>query len=77
MEHFARELLSAWASADPCYITCAANQAEAVTPASTLEAEQIEMIRAAGRVLRESAQGTSAAAELDASLQVLRHLAGN
>jgi hypothetical protein len=76
-QDFARNLLSAWVSADPRSIRCAADQAEAVTPASTFEAEQIEMICAAGRVLRDSAQGSAAGAELDASLHLLRHLAGN
>lgn len=73
----ARKLLSAWASEDPGCIGSAAEYAEAARPASTLESERIEMIRAAGRVLRDSAGGTASDEDLNASLRLLRHLAEN
>ncbi len=72
----ARMLLAAWDSADLQHIKDAADHADAVSPASAFEAERIEMIREAGGVLRQSVESTAADAELDASLQLLRHLAG-
>jgi hypothetical protein len=72
----ARMLLSAWTSADPLLIRSAADHADAMHPSSTLEAERIEIIREAGCILRQSAEGAGASGELDASLRLLRHLAG-
>jgi hypothetical protein len=78
----ARMLLSAWTSADPERIRNAADHANAMNPACTSEAERIEIIREAGCILRQSAAGAStsgnasASEELDASLRLLRHLAG-
>lgn len=72
----ARMLLAAWDSADLEQIRDAADHAYAVLPASEFEAERIEMVREAGSVLRQSKQGSAASADLEASLRLLRHLAG-
>lgn len=72
----ARTMLSAWSSAGALLIRRAADRADALQPASTLEEEQIEMLREACAVLRGWTEGRDAGADLDAALGVLRHLAG-
>lgn len=75
-QHSARTLLSAWDNADAEQIRGAAVQADLAPPMSSFEAERIEMIRVAAGVLHEWTEGTASAAEVDASLTLLRHLAG-
>jgi hypothetical protein len=80
----ARMLLAAWDSSDLLRIQDAAERAAAVSPAMAPEADRIEdaermeMVRVAAGVLRQHIEGKEGCpdAELDASLRLLRHLAG-
>jgi hypothetical protein len=78
----ARMLLAAWDSGDLSKIQNAADHADEVCPATDMEAERIDMVRQAGAVLRQHGAKEDVCeegcrdAELDASLRLLRHLAG-
>ena len=72
----ARMLLAAWDSADPLKIQGAAARADQALPASSLELERIEMIRGAAGILRQWTVGSGIDENLDASLALLRHMAG-
>lgn len=68
-------LLAAWDSADMLGMRNAVDLTDTISPASTFEAERIEMIRQAGGVLCQWTEGFSAPVDVDASLHLLRHFA--
>jgi hypothetical protein len=72
-KHSAKMLLAAWSSSDSELINDAADSADTAAPLSTLEAERLEVVRAAGKVLRKSAEGIGSAEDIEASLFVLRN----
>lgn len=72
----ARLLLAAWDSADPLQIQTAAARADRAAPAGSLESERIEMVRGAAGILRQWTIGSRQDADVNASLELLRHLAG-
>jgi hypothetical protein len=69
-------LLAAWNSGDSGTIQSAISEAHTVQTASleSADAERIELIQAAGMVIRDWMEGRKSAADRDASLTVLRHL---
>lgn len=74
-ERVAGILLAAWNSADSLHIRKALDQARAFQPMSTCEAERIELIQEICSVFRRWMEHGENAADVDASLELLRHLA--
>jgi hypothetical protein len=73
----AKLLLAAWNSGDCRRMRTAIDQAHALEPTSPGEAERMEMIHGAGRAIGQWMEAGKLSADLDASLEVLRHLAGS
>jgi hypothetical protein len=73
----ARMLLAAWNSADLRQIQNAIEQARTVETAglSGVDVERIELVREIGNVMRQWMAGHKTVADLNASLDLLRHLA--
>lgn len=71
----ARSLLAAWSSTDYNQIRKAAEQAEIAEAASLFDEERMEIVREAASVLRQWGERGQTGPAVEASLQLLRHLA--
>jgi hypothetical protein len=78
-ERRARALLAAWNSADAPRLQEAIGQAaiEKHAPRSWSEAERIELIQEIAATIRLWMNGSKSRNDLDASIELLRHLAGS
>jgi hypothetical protein len=78
-ERSARALLAAWNSADAPRLEEAIGQAaiERHAPRSWSEAERIELIQEIAATIRLWMNGGRSRTDLDASIELLRHLAGS